>query len=376
MKSLYTIAFISLLFSCKLKEDVFADGKKVPDNTTAVNSKSSNNANGWEKLSTVSATGGPGSTTGSMGQQIDAITSTDERKKFLADSLDKAYVQLKKEREDSLREVRLRDSLAVAERTKKTQKEEVSYTSVATPPRRTTGVGGGSGSASDRPKPSRNNNTTAKSSKPVKQSDAEKIEKEYNEAIASLGSDVDDFNTVFFKNKPAAAPERSAGGQGNVESKTYTGKERFEEVEVNIPALVPQKVTVTSGGTISLRTTKAAYIGQGITVPAGSTITGFADLMDERMNVTVRSINIGGRIIRINWKIYDDDGAEGMAVSNADLKRNASQGLNQTKNAAAQLLSNATGQLTGGMVRAVMSGSGRVSVSIDGGKKVIIKSNY
>ena len=376
MKSLYTIAFVALLFGCKLKEDVFADDKKVPDNTTAVNNKSSNNANGWEKLSTVSATGGPGSTTGSMGQQIDAITSTDERKRFMADSLDKAYLRLKKEREDSLREVRLRDSLAIAERTKKTQKEEVIYTAVAAPPRRSTGSGRGSG-VSDRPKPSRNTvDNTVKSSKPAKQSEAEKVNEEYNQAIASLGTDVDDFNTVFFKNKPAAAPQRSAGGQGNVESKTYTGKERFEEVEVNIPALVPEKVTVTSGGTISLRTTKAAYIGQGITVPAGSTITGFADLMDERMNVTVRSINIGGRIIRINWKIYDDDGAEGMAVNNAELKRNTSQGLNQTKNAAAQLLSNATGQLTGGMVRAVMSGSGRVSVSIDGGKKVIIKSNY
>ena len=116
MKSLYTIVFVALMFSCKLKEDVFADDKKVPDNTTAVNSKSSNNANGWEKLSTVSATGGPGSTTGSMGQQIDAITSTDQQKKFIADSLDKAYVRAKKEREDSLREVRLRDSIAIAER--------------------------------------------------------------------------------------------------------------------------------------------------------------------------------------------------------------------------------------------------------------------
>lgn len=375
MKILYTIIFVTLLFSCKLKEDVFADDKKVPDNTTAVNSKSSNNANGWEKLSTVSATGGPGSTTGSMGQQIDAITSTDQQKKFIADSLDKAYVRAKKEREDSLREVRLRDSLAIAERTKKTQKEEVSYSSVASPPRRTTGVGRGSGSASDRPKPS-SNNTTVKSSKTIKQTEAEKIEKEYNEAIASLSNDVDDFNTVFFKNKTSVTQERNATGQGTVESKTYTGKERFEEVEINIPAIVPERVTVASSGTISLRTTKAAYIGQGITVPAGTTITGFADLMDQRMNVNVRSINIGGRIIRINWKIYDDDGAEGMAISHADLKRNASQGLNQTKNAAAQLLSNATGQVTGGMVRAVMGGSGRVSVSIDGGKKVIIKSNY
>lgn len=377
MKKLYFIILITSFFGCKLKEDVLADGKKVPDNTTAVNSKSSNNANGWEKLSTVSATGGPGSTTGSMGQQIDAITSTDDRKKYLADSLDKAYIRAKKEKEDSMREVRLRDSIAIAERSRKSNKEDVIYTEVAAPPRRTTGVGRGSGSASDRPKPSSNTKSTSvKSTKPVKQTDGDKIEKEYNEAVASLGNDVDDFNTVFFKNKPSITQERNASGQSNNESKNYTGKERFEEVEINIPAIVPERVTVASSGTISLRTTKAAYIGQGITVPAGTTITGFADLMDQRMNVNVRSINIGGRIIRINWKIYDDDGAEGMAISNADLKRNASQGLNQTKNAAAQLLSNATGQVTGGMVRAVMGGSGRVSVSIDGGKKVIIKSNY
>ncbi len=375
MKSLYIITFVSLLFGCKLKEDVLAEDKKVPDNTTAVNSKSSNNANGWEKLSTVSATGGPGSTTGSMGQQIDAITSTDDRKKYLADSLDKAYTRVRREKEDSMREVRLRDSIAVAERSRKSNKEEVMYTEVAAPPRRTTGVGRGSGSASDRPKPSRQTSTsTVKVSKPAKESEAEKIEKDYNDAVASIGNDVDDFNTVFFK--PKTTQERNNSRQTNTETKNYTGKERFEEVEINIPAIVPERVTVASSGTISLRTTKAAYIGQGITVPAGTTITGFADLMDQRMNVTVRSINIGGRIIRINWKIYDDDGAEGMAISNADLKRNASQGLNQTKNAAAQLLSNATGQVTGGMVRAVMGGSGRVSVSIDGGKKVIIKSNY
>ncbi len=375
MKNLYLV-FILLTFGCKLKEDVLADGKKVPDNTSAVNSKSSNNANGWEKLSTVSATGSPGSTTGTMGQQIDAITSTDDRKRFVADSLDKAYLRIKKEKEDSLREVRLRDSIAIAERSNKTSKDEVTYKTIATPPRRSTGSGNGSGSASSRPKPSRNNTTTTvKASKPVKQTEVDKTTQEYNETIASLGNDVDDFNTVFFKNKPVAAPERNTGGQGNTESKTYTGKERFDEIEVNIPAIVPENVTVASSGTISLRTTKAAYIGQGITLPAGSTITGFADFIEDRMNINIRSFNINGRIVRINWKVYDDDGAEGMAISNAALKRNTSQGVNQTINAAGQLLSGAAGKLTGGMVRSVMSGSGRVSVAIDGGKKVIIKSN-
>lgn len=377
MKNLYLI-IILLSFGCKLKEDVFADGKKVPDNTSAINSKSSNNANGWEKLSTVSATGGPGSTTGSMGQQIDAITSTDERKKFIADSLDKAYLRMKKEREDSLREVRLRDSIAIAERSnKRSEKEDLSYKTVAAPPRRSTGGSTGSGSASSRPKPSRNTGTTTtvKTTKPVKQAEVDKTNQEYNETIASLGNDVDDFNTVFFKNKPVAAPERNTGGQGNTDPKAYTGKERFDEIEVNIPAIVPENVTVASSGTISLRTTKSAYIGQGITVPAGSTITGFADMLEDRMNVTIRSININGRIVRINWKVYDDDGAEGMAISNAALKRNTSQGVNQTVNAAGQLISGAAGKLTGGLVRSVMSSSGRVSVSIDGGKKVIIKSN-
>lgn len=377
MKNLYLV-FILLTFGCKLKEDVLADGKKVPDNTSAVNSKSSNNAQGWEKLSTVSATGSPGSTTGTMGQQIDAITSTDDRKKFVADSLDKAYLRIKKEKEDSLREVRLRDSIAIAERAyKSSNKDAVNYKTVAAPPRRSTGGGTGSGSASSRPKPSGNTttSTSVKASKPVKQSEIDKTNQEYNEAIASLGNDVDDFNTIFFKNKPTAAPERNTGGQGNTDAKVYTGKERFEEIEVNIPAIVPENVTVASSGTITLRTTKSAYIGQGITVPAGSTITGFADMLEDRMNVTIRSININGRIIKINWKVYDDDGAEGMAISNAALKRNTSQGVNQTINAAGQLLSGAAGKLTGGLVRSVVSGSGRISVAIDAGKKVIIKSN-
>lgn len=376
MKNLYLVIIV-LVFGCKLKEDVLADGKKVPDNTSAVNSKSSNNAQGWEKLSTVSATGSPGSTTGTMGQQIDAITSTDDRKKFVADSLDKAYLRIKKEKEDSLREVRLRDSIAIAERSSKTLKEEVTYKPIATPPRRSTGSGSGSGSSSSRPKPSRNtsNTSSVKATKPVNQTEVDKTTQQYNEAIASLGNDVDDFNTVFFKNKPVAAPERNTGGQGNSDPKVYTGKERFDEIEVNIPAIVPENVTVASSGTISLRTTKSAYIGQGITVPAGSTITGFADMLEDRMNVIIRSFNINGRIVRINWKVYDDDGAEGMAISNAALKRNTSQGVNQTINAAGQLLSGAAGKLTGGLVRSVVSGSGRVSVSIDAGKKVIIKSN-
>lgn len=359
MNKVYIISIIVVIafYSCKLKEDKQADQQKVPDNTSALNNKASNDAGGWEKINSTSATG-TGTTTGTMGKQIEAMTSTDQQKRYSADSLERAMASAKLRKEDSLRKIRVRDSLAFASRnTSLNGNRSVTARSNS----------GGSASAG-RPKPSKSVvSSPATNAVPLKQPSVPE---------STGGEGVDDFNTVTFKKKTHQASGIDAGETSTPAPGGYTGKERFDEIDVSIPAVVYERTSVSNGGSISVRTTKAQYIGQGITLPAGTTVTGFADLTDDRLNVNIRSVNYNGRILRLTWKVYDVDGAEGIAVNNATLKRNASSGTNQTLSAAGQLLTGngTTGQLTGGLVRSVLSGSGRVSISIEGGKKLIIKS--
>lgn len=354
MKIFYTSVFvvITLMSSCKLKEDQQAgQGKAMPDNSSAINPKASNDAAGWEKINT---TGGGGAVTGSLGKQMDAINNTDAQNRFLADSIDRAYQVNKIRYEDSMRkvqEIQQRQSIAMNTRQAAT-KESITRRAVER----------SSGAGSPSPK------------KAVQKIPEEKIKVQADPVVDQSGSDlVDDFNTVVFSKKSKGSEKPSAAA---AEEKKYTGKERFDEIDVSIPAVVKEKTSVTMGGALSVRTTKAQYIGQGITLPAGSVVTGFADIQDDRLNLTIRSVNYNGRILRLSWKVYDNDGAEGMAVSNATLQKNGSTGVNQTMSTAGQLITGngVIGQLTGGLVRNVMSGSGKISITVPAGKKLIIKS--
>lgn len=353
MKHIYTIAtFIILFTGCKLKDQQADTQQKLPDNSSAMNNKASNNATGWEKLNTGDAAGA----TGTMGKQMEALNSTDQRKRYVADSLDKAMASARTRKEDSLRAVFVRDSLASITRTK-----------AAAAPRKASGPTTGTVN-----RPVARTTPPAAPTKPTKQVVAEPVISEEEKAYTD---GIEDFNTVVFKKKnKATAPAENASPGGPAAS--YTGKERFEEIDVSIPAVVHERTTVSSGGAMSVKTTKAAYIGQGITLPAGSIVTGFSDFQDDRLNLRIRSVNYNGRILRLSWKVYDTDGAEGIAVANATLKKNSSTGINQTLSAAGQLItgSGAAGQVSSGMVRSIMSGSGRVSISVESGKKLIIKS--
>lgn len=352
----YFYLFITLMVAltgCKLKDQQPEQQQKLPDNTSAMNNKASNNATGWEKLNTGDATGA----TGTMGKQMEALNSTDRQKKYLADSIDRAMQAHRTRREDSLRQIRIRDSIASATRTTATR--------------------GSSGS----PVRKRTTETSARTSPAAAQPSVQNkrvvkfAEKDQNlEEAYSDG--LEDFNTVVFKkkNKGAGGSENSAPAADAVGN--YSGKERFDEVDISIPAVVHERSTVSTGGALSVKTTRAVYIGQGITLPAGSIVTGFADFQDDRLNLRIKSINYNGRILRLSWKVYDTDGAEGIAVANATLKKNSSTGINQTLNAAGQLITGggAVGQVSSGMVRSIMAGSGRVSVAVESGKKLIIKS--
>lgn len=351
MKQIYLIATLTIFFSgCKLKDQQPEQQQKLPDNTSAMNNKASNNATGWEKI-----TGDAAGATGTMGKQMEALNSTDQQKKYIADSIDRAMAGARTKREDSLRAVFVRDSIASLARTRM----------AAAAPKNTPTAGAAKSRPVVKTKPAAVA-PKAPQSAPAQPAISEE-EKAYTEGI-------EDFNTVVFKKKTKATTSTESAPAST--SAAYTGKERFEDIDVSIPAVVHERTTVSSGGAMSVRTTKAVYIGQGITLPAGSIVTGFSDFQDDRLNLRIRSVNYNGRILRLSWKVYDTDGAEGIAVANATLKKNSSTGFNQTLSAAGQLITGngAAGQVSSGMVRSIMSGSGRVSISVESGKKLIIKS--
>ena len=110
---------------------------------------------------------------------------------------------------------------------------------------------------------------------------------------------------------------------------------------------------------------------------AGRRITGFCDVSDSRVSMFVKSVNINGKIYSVNLKAYDEDGADGVAVKQAATKRNTSNGLSQTLSTAGQILTSGSGvgsQLSKGMVNNMLSSNGQPSISIEAGKKVILRT--
>lgn len=97
------------------------------------------------------------------------------------------------------------------------------------------------------------------------------------------------------------------------------------------PALVPEKQVLMNGSTVKL-----ALIGEGevsgVSLPPGTALYGTAALNGERLQIAVRSIRTGARLLPVDLRVYDQDGLEGIFIPGAMgrdiMKQSADQGLN------------------------------------------------
>ena len=160
------------------------------------------------------------------------------------------------------------------------------------------------------------------------------------------------------------------------EKKTIKENKYNERGDYNISAIIPEKCLVANGGTIKMKSLERVKIGNYV-LESSSTITGRATLSNDRMYIVIQSLNVNGSIKNVDLNVYDLDGAEGISIPGINIKKKTSKGLGGVINTAGSILTRGntvTSQLSSNLVRSVTSGNIE-TITIPGGKKLIIKSN-
>lgn len=83
-----------------------------------------------------------------------------------------------------------------------------------------------------------------------------------------------------------------------------------------IPAQVETPGTISEGSLVRLRLAHAVSYGP-YKLEQGQWLYGIATLASERIHITVGSIRIGEKILKLNWEVYDLDGIRGISVPGA-----------------------------------------------------------
>ena len=116
-----------------------------------------------------------------------------------------------------------------------------------------------------------------------------------------------------------------------------------------VKACVAQTQVIRAGSTVQLRLLEAVRI-DGVTIPRNTPLYGLATISGMRLQVTVSSVEYGGRIFAVEAVAYDLDGQPGLNVPNsrertalkealASVGQTAGTSVNVTRSAGQQVLS-------------------------------------
>ncbi len=81
----------------------------------------------------------------------------------------------------------------------------------------------------------------------------------------------------------------------------------------SFPAVVHESQTLVPGATIKLRISESVQVGP-YQLPAGSFVFGQTQLQQERLQISIPSILLDGKVLPVKWKVYDMDGLEGIYI--------------------------------------------------------------
>ena len=104
------------------------------------------------------------------------------------------------------------------------------------------------------------------------------------------------------------------GAPRNTGFLTTTGK-ADAETKNTISACVFTNQTVMSGQIVRLRLLEAVHAG-GQYIPAGTLLSGIAKIQNERMDITIQSLESSGTIHFVGLTVYDLDGQKGIFIPN------------------------------------------------------------
>ena len=99
-----------------------------------------------------------------------------------------------------------------------------------------------------------------------------------------------------------------------------------------IPVVVHEDQAIRDGQQVKLRLLKE-ITADGVTIPANTILHAVCQLSDDRLRLTVRSLQLGGQLIPLDLDVYDTDGSMGVNVpglsrqSGGQLQSSAIQGI-------------------------------------------------
>lgn len=102
-----------------------------------------------------------------------------------------------------------------------------------------------------------------------------------------------------------------------------------------IPVVVHEDQTIRDGQQVKLRLLKE-ITADGVTIPVNTVMYAICKLSDDRLQLTVRNLQLQGQLIPLDLTVYDTDGSEGINVpgltqssqTGGQLRSSAIQGLN------------------------------------------------
>lgn len=158
---------------------------------------------------------------------------------------------------------------------------------------------------------------------------------------------------------------------------TAAGNEGIKDKN-SIRACVNQTITLTSGKELQIRLLEPMIAGN-IRIPANTILVGACRIGNERMEVTITSIQYAGNIIPVELQVYDLDGQRGISVPGNDeinaAKEIASQ-MAQSAGSSITITDDAGSQFAADMGKSLIQGASQYVSKKMSVVKVTVKANY
>lgn len=145
-----------------------------------------------------------------------------------------------------------------------------------------------------------------------------------------------------------------------------------------IAVVIAGDQSVTNGQSVKLRTTEPMWIGNRL-IPRQTTLTGLARLQDERLEIEITSVEMGGSIYEVELKVYDSDGQEGINIPNSmesDALHEIGANMGSTMGSSINISTNTGAQIASDVGRGLINGVSQYLTKKMRTVKVHLKSGY
>jgi hypothetical protein len=130
------------------------------------------------------------------------------------------------------------------------------------------------------------------------------------------------------------------------------------EIQTGVKASVHENQTIMGEAQVRLRLLESFRVGH-ISIPRGTLLTASSRLMQNRLSLTISSLELKGVIIPVSIHIYDLDGQQGLAVPvsmESNAMREMAANMSQTTGTSIMMTQSAGQQIAGDVSRGVIQG--------------------